>query len=74
MTNPKTVIDLHTWWLGELKKMFAEYRKLPKSERPKNDYEKRLQWAQCFSRIVGEDLCPLFNRLRNPDEPEFKLK
>lgn len=21
MTNPKTVIDLHTWWLGELKKI-----------------------------------------------------
>ena len=56
------------------KKMFAEYRKLPKDERPKNDYEKRLQWARRFSRIVGEDLCPLFNRLRNPDEPEFKLK
>lgn len=55
------------------KKMFDEYRKLPPAERPKNDYEKRKQWAQRFSRIVSEDLCPLFNRLRNPGEPEFKL-
>lgn len=56
------------------KKMFAEYRKLSPAERPKNDWEKRNQWAQRFSRIVGEDLCPLFNRLRDPGEPEFKLK
>ena len=55
-------------------KMFAECRTLPPSERPKNDYEKRKLWAQRFSRIVGEDLCPLFNYLRNPGEPEFKLE
>ncbi|MBR4171556.1 MAG: M60 family metallopeptidase, partial [Kiritimatiellae bacterium] len=55
-------------------KMFAEYRKLSPAERPKNDYEKRKQWAQRFSRIVGEDLCPQFNHLRNPDEPEFRLE
>ena len=55
------------------KKMFAEYRKLPQSERPKSDYEKRKQWAQRFSRIVGEDLCEQFNLLRNPGEPPFTL-
>ncbi len=53
------------------KKMFAEYRKLTPAERPKNDYEKRQQWARRFSRIVGEDLCEQFNRLRNPGEPPF---
>lgn len=53
-------------------KMFAEYRRLVPAERPKSDYEKRRQWAQRFSRIVGEDLCPLFNLLRNPGEPEFR--
>ena len=55
-------------------KMFAEYRTLSPSERPKNDYEKRKQWAQRFSRLTGKDLCPLFNLLRNPDEPEFQLE
>ena len=53
------------------RKMFAEYRTLPKSERPKNDYEKRKQWAQRFSRIVGEDIYEQFNMLRNPGEPPF---
>ena len=54
-------------------KMFAEYRTLPSEARPKNDYEKRKQWAQRFSRIVGEDLCEQFNMLRNPGEPPFTL-
>ena len=63
--------DKYGW--EPFKKMFAEYRKLPQSERPKNDYEKRKQWAQRFSRIVGEDLCEQFNLLRNPGEPPFTL-
>jgi hypothetical protein len=54
-------------------KLFAEYRALPPEERPKNDYEKRKQWALRFSRIVGEDLCGQFNLLRDPDEPPFTL-
>ncbi|MBO7654487.1 MAG: M60 family metallopeptidase [Kiritimatiellae bacterium] len=53
-------------------KFFAEYRTLSPAERPKNDYEKRRQWAERFSRLTGEDLYPLFNLLRNPGEPEFK--
>lgn len=42
------------------KKVFAEYRKLPQSERPKNDAEKRDQWMVRFSRTVGKDLGPFF--------------
>lgn len=36
-------------------KLFAEYRALPQSERPKTDADKRRQWCERFSRIVGED-------------------
>ena len=43
------------------KKLFDEYRTLPKSERPKNDLEKRQQWCRRFSRIVGEDLTNEFS-------------
>ena len=63
--------DRYGW--EPFEKMFAEYRTLPPDARPKNDYEKRQQWAQRFSRIVGEDLCEQFNMLRNPGEPAFKL-
>ena len=42
------------------KKVFAEYRQLPQSERPKNDAEKRDQWMVRFSRAVGKDLGPFF--------------
>lgn len=42
------------------KKLFAEYRDLPKAERPKNDDEKRDQWMMRFSRTVGKNLGPFF--------------
>lgn len=42
------------------KKVFAEYRALPKSERPKNDDEKRDQWMVRFSRTCGRNLGPFF--------------
>jgi len=42
------------------KKVFAEYRALPKSERPRNDDEKRDQWMVRFSRTVGKNLGPFF--------------
>jgi len=42
------------------KKVFAEYRKLPQNERPKNDAEKRDQWMVRFSRTVGKNLGPFF--------------
>jgi len=47
-------------------KMFAEYRKLPKSERPKTDADKRRQWCERFSRIVGEDLTSEFEFMLEP--------
>lgn len=40
--------------------VFAEYRELPQSARPKNDNERRDQWMARFSRRVGRDLGPLF--------------
>ena len=42
------------------KQVFAEYRALPKSERPRNDDEKRDQWMVRFSRTVGKNLGPFF--------------
>ena len=40
--------------------LFAEYRALKPSERPKNDREKRRQWCERLSRIAGEDLSAEF--------------
>lgn len=42
------------------KKVFAQYRELPKSERPKGDDEKRDQWLVRFSRACGKNLGPFF--------------
>ncbi|MES2658218.1 MAG: M60 family metallopeptidase [Verrucomicrobiota bacterium] len=42
------------------KKVFAEYRALPNTERPKNDDEKRDQWLVRFSRAAGKNLGPFF--------------
>ena len=42
------------------KKVFAEYRDLPKEQRPKNDDEKRDQWMVCFSHASGKNLGPFF--------------
>ena len=41
-------------------KVFAEYRDLPSSERPKTDQDKRDQWLLRFSRTVGRNLGPFF--------------
>ncbi len=42
------------------KRVFAEYRELPRNERPKTDEEKRDQWMVRFSRTVDRDLGPFF--------------
>jgi hypothetical protein len=42
------------------KKVFAEYRALPKDQRPKTDDEKRDQWLVRLSRTVGHNLGPFF--------------
>lgn len=41
-------------------RVFAEYRSLPRGERPKTDDERRDQWMVRFSRAVGRDLGPFF--------------
>ena len=43
------------------RQVFATYRALPDSERPKNDGEKRDQWMVRFSRQVGRNLGPFFD-------------
>jgi hypothetical protein len=42
--------------------VFEEYRKLPRGERPRNDGEKRDQWMVRFSRQVGRNLGPFFQK------------
>jgi hypothetical protein len=42
------------------KKVFAEYRELPREQRPKSDDEKRDQWLVRFSRAAGKNLGPFF--------------
>ncbi|WP_165073242.1 M60 family metallopeptidase [Paludisphaera rhizosphaerae] len=41
-------------------RVFAEYAKLPRGERPRNDDAKRDQWLVRFSRAVGKNLGPFF--------------
>ena len=42
------------------RQVFAEYRALPDSQRPRSDDEKRDQWMVRFSRQVGRNLGPFF--------------
>lgn len=42
------------------KKVFAEYRALSSSERPKTELEKHDQWMVRFSRAAGKNLGPFF--------------
>ena len=42
------------------KKVFAEYRALPKEMRPKTDDEKRDQWMVRFSKAARRNLGPFF--------------
>lgn len=53
--------DKYGWEAFE--KLFAEYARLSPEERPKTDLEKRQQWCRRLSRIVGEDLTPVFQFL-----------
>ena len=52
------LIEKYGW--ESFEKLFAEYRALPRSERPRSDLEKREQWCRRLSRIVGEDLTEEF--------------
>lgn len=42
------------------KKVFAEYRALPRDQRPRSDDERRDQWLTRFSRAAGRNLGPFF--------------
>ena len=42
--------------------VFAEYRELPREDRPQNDDEKRDQWLCRFSKKVGKNLGPFFDQ------------
>ena len=48
------------------KDLFAEYRDLPKSERPKSDDEKRDQWLVRASKRAGRNLGPFFEAWKVP--------
>jgi len=48
------------------KKTFAEYRKLPKEERPKNDDQERDQWMVRLSKTTGKNLGPFFQAWKIP--------
>ena len=54
------------------KKVFAEYRRLPESERPKTDDQKRDQWMVRFSKTVGKNLGPFFQAWGVPTSPEVR--
>lgn len=54
------------------KKVFAEYRRLADSERPKTDEEKRDQWMVRFSKTVGRNLGPFFQAWGVPTSPEAR--
>jgi hypothetical protein len=54
--------------------VFEEYRKLPKTERPRNDDEKRDQWMVRFSRRVGKNLGPFFEAWGVPTTAAARAK
>lgn len=56
------------------KKIFAEYRTLKKSERPKNDAEKRDQWMLRLSKVVNKNFGPFFDAWGVPVSDEAKKK
>jgi len=47
-------------------KLFAEYHTLPDEKRPKNDSEKRDQWAIRLSRITGQNIATIFEAWHIP--------
>ena len=49
--------------------VFAEYRKLPRADRPKSDAAKRDQWLVRFSKAAGKNLGPFFEAWGVPTSP-----
>jgi hypothetical protein len=58
------LVDGFGW--DAFKKVFAEYRDLPRDQRPKTDPEKHDQWLVRFSRQVGKNLGPFFQAWKIP--------
>jgi len=54
------------------RKVFTEYRALPRRERPKTDAQKRNQWLIRFSRTVGRNLGPFFESWSIPVSAEAR--
>ncbi|MDW8365898.1 MAG: M60 family metallopeptidase [Abditibacteriales bacterium] len=66
----RQLADAFGW--DAFKKVFAEYRQLPPSARPKSDDEKRDQWMIRFSRAVGKNLAPFFEYWGIPTSAEAR--
>jgi hypothetical protein len=54
------------------RKVFAEYRALPRGERPDSDDEKRDQWMVRMSRATGRNLGPFFQAWGVPTSDEAR--
>jgi hypothetical protein len=54
----KQLYDGFGW--DPFKRVFAEYRALPRGERPRSDAVKRDEWMVRFSRAAGRNLGPFF--------------
>jgi hypothetical protein len=54
------------------RKVFEEYRNLPREARPRNDDERRDQWLVRFSRAVGKNLGPFFQAWGVPTSPSAR--
>lgn len=54
------------------RKVFAEYRGLPRDQRPDSDDQKRDQWMVRFSRAAGRNLGPFFEAWGVPTSEEAR--
>jgi hypothetical protein len=61
------LVDAFGW--DSFKRVFAEYRDLPKDQRPKNDNEERDQWLVRYSKTVGKNLGPFYEAWGIPTSP-----
>ena len=55
------------------KKVYAEYRQIPRAQRPRTEQEKRDQWMIRFSKAAGKNLGPFFTAWGVPVSEEAKL-
>lgn len=56
------------------KKLFKEYQQIPAASRPRTEAEKRDQWMIRFSRAVGRNLGPFFDRWSVPVSQQAKAQ